>query len=467
MYNVSNFKKTPHTFSVSDRQPVQFQSFTSRQFDQIPQIAKLPNETRFAMQVVSKVLPFRVNQYVIKDLIDWDDIPDDPIFRLTFLQPGMLTKEHFERMANLLRSGANDKEIRIVADEIRSELNPHPAGQQVLNVPFLDGRPLPGMQHKYRETVLFFPRQGQTCHTYCTFCFRWAQFVGIEELRFSASETVKLHRYLAKHKDVTDLLLTGGDPMVMKTRVLREYVEPLLQPELAHIQTIRIGTKSLSYWPYRYVSDSDADDLLRLMERMIKGGKHIAIMAHYNHWQEMETPIARKAIRRIRDTGAIIRSQSPIVAHINDDPDVWARMWRTQIRLGIVPYYMFIARDTGACHYFEVPLAKAWEIYHKALIQVSGLGRTVRGPSMSAGPGKIEIQGIAEINNEKVFVLRFIQGRNPDWVQRPFFARFDPKATWLNNLRPAFGDKKFFYEHEYQAICERRRALEVPKVGTA
>jgi hypothetical protein len=74
---------------------------------------------------------------------------------------------------------------------------------------------------------------------------------------------------------------------------------------------------------------------------------------------------------------------------------------------------------------------------------------------MSAGPGKIEIQGIAEINNEKVFVLRFIQGRNPDWVQRPFFARFDPEATWLNHLRPAFGAEKFFYEDEYQAICEK------------
>ncbi|MDL1958117.1 MAG: lysine 2,3-aminomutase [Deltaproteobacteria bacterium] len=427
----------------------------------------MPNEIRFAMRVVTKVLPFRVNQYVIRHLINWENVPDDPIFRLTFPQQDMLSPEHFDRMANLLRSGADDKEIRTLANEIRAELNPHPAGQQILNIPVLDGRPLKGMQHKYRETVLFFPRQGQTCHTYCTFCFRWPQFVGIEELRFSASETRDLHRYLANNKDVTDFLLTGGDPMVMKTNLLKEYIKPLLQPQFEHIHTIRIGTKSLTYWPYRYVSDGDADDLLRLMERMIRGGKHVAIMAHYNHWQEMETPIARKAIRRICDTGAIIRSQSPVVAYINDDPEVWARMWRTQVRLGIVPYYMFIVRNTGACNYFEVPLAKAYEIYHNALLKVSGLGRTVRGPSMSAGPGKIEIQGIAEINNEKVFVLRFIQGRNPDWIQRPFFARFDPEATWLNHLRPAFGAEKFFYEDEYQAICERERSLEVPSVETA
>jgi KamA family protein len=457
MYYISNLKQTSRTPSLPNRPPFHFRFFTARQLDQIPQIAKLPDEIRFAMRVVTKVLPFRVNQYVIRHLINWENVPDDPIFRLTFPQQDMLTPEHFDRMANLLRSGADDKEIRTLANEIRAELNPHPAGQQDLNVPALDGRPLKGMQHKYRETVLFFPRQGQTCHTYCTFCFRWPQFVGIEELRFSASETRDLHRYIAKHKDVTDLLFTGGDPMVMKTSLLKEYIKPLLQPQFEHIHTIRIGTKSLTYWPYRYVSDSDADDLLRLMERMVNAGKHVAIMAHYNHWQEMKTPIARKAIRRIRDTGAIIRSQSPVVAHINDDTEVWARMWRTQVRLGIVPYYMFVARNTGAGHYFEVPIAKAWEIYHNALLQLSGLGRTVRGPSMSASPGKIEIQGVAEINNEKVFVLRFIQGRNPDWVQRPFFARFDPEATWLNHLRPAFGAKKFFYEDEYQTICERER----------
>ena len=451
MYYSPKLKQIPRTYSVSHSHPSRLRFFSARQLDQIPQITKLPHEVRFAMQVVARVLPFRVNQYVIENLIDWDNVPDDPIFKLTFPQPDMLKKKHFDRMANMLRKGTDEKQIRTVANEIRTELNPHPAAQQILNVPVLNGRPLKGIQHKYRETVLFFPRQGQTCHTYCTFCFRWAQFVGIDELRFSAGKTSDLYQYLAEQKDVTDLLLTGGDPMVMETSLLRKYLRPLLQPEFEHIHNIRIGTKSLTYWPYRYVSDSDADDLLRLMGRMVKGGKHLAIMAHYNHWQEMETPIARKAIRRIRATGAVIRSQSPIVKHINDDPEIWARMWRTQVNLGIVPYYSFIARNTGACHYFELPLAKAFEIYHNAIQKVSGLARTVRGPSMSSIPGKIEIQGIAEINNEKVFVLRFIQGRNPEWVQRPFFAHFDPEATWLNQLRPAFGAKKFFYQDELKA----------------
>ena len=75
---------------------------------------------------------------------------------------------------------------------------------------------------------------------------------------------------------------------------------------------------------------------------------------------------------------------------------------------------------------------------------------------MSTGPGKVEIQGVAEIYGEKVFVLRFIQGRNADWVQRPFFAKFDPGATWLDQLQPAFGEKRFFFEEEYEAMKTRR-----------
>ena len=109
---------------------------------------------------------------------------------------------------------------------------------------------------------------------------------------------------------------------------------------------------------------------------------------------------------------------------------------------------MFVERDTGARHYFEVPLVRAWEIYREAIQRVSGIARTARGPSMSSDPGKVEIQGVTEINGEKVLALRMIQGRNPDWVQRPFFARYDEQATWLNHLQPAFGEERFFFEQD-------------------
>ena len=132
-----------------------------------------------------------------------------------------------------------------------------------------------------------------------------------------------------------------------------------------------------------------------------------------------------------------------------------ADMWRVQVQLGAVPYYMFVERDTGPKNYFEVPLANAAEIFRTAYKRVSGLARTVRGPSMSATPGKVAVDGVAEIHGEKVFVLKFIQGREPDWVGRPFFAQYDPKATWLDDLRPAFGEQRFFFE---QTLTEIKQA---------
>ena len=87
---------------------------------------------------------------------------------------------------------------------------------------------------------------------------------------------------------------------------------------------------------------------------------------------------------------------------INDDADMWAKMWQKQVSLGCIPYYMFVVRDTGAQQYFGVPLVKAEKIFRTAFRKVSGLARTVRGPSMSATPGKVHVLGVSEINGQKV-----------------------------------------------------------------
>ena len=433
----------------------QMKFYGLRDIDKIPQLQNLSAEKRFEIKVVSNVLPFRTNNYVVDELINWDNVPEDPIFQLTFMQKGMLLPEYYEKMATALKSNASPNEIKSIANSIRLEMNPHPAGQLTANVPFLDDNDVvPGVQHKYTETCLVFPSAGQTCHAYCTFCFRWAQFVGDNNLKFATDESNRFQKYLYQHKEVTDVLFTGGDPMIMSLKKLKAYIEPLLSPEFDHIRTIRIGTKSISYWPYRFVTDKDADGILHLFEKIVKAGKHLAIMAHVNHWVELKTNVAKEAVKRIRETGAEIRSQSPLIKHINDDPKIWARMWKDQVKLGIVPYYFFVERDTGAKNYFAVPLARAFEIYRDAYTKVSGLCRTVRGPSMSATPGKVTIEGIAKINDEKVFVLNFLQGRNPDWVKRPFFAKYDRKAKWLNELIPAFDKEKFFFEDELREILD-------------
>ncbi len=422
---------------------MKYTAYTLKTFKQIPQIARLSKEQIFDIEVVGEVLPFKANNYVVNELIDWDHFENDPIYILTFPQKKMLSNEHYDKMAKLLRSGASRPEITKLANQIRMELNPNPAGQ-VHNVPTLNGEKLVGIQHKYDETMLFFPSQGQTCHAYCTFCFRWPQFSGIHDLKFAMKQVDLIIEYLRKNPSITDLLFTGGDPMVMKSKVFRQYIDAIIEAKIPNLRTIRIGTKTLAYWPYRYTSDEDAEELLDVFQKINDNGLNLAIMAHFNHINEMGTVAVAEAIEKIHATGAVIRTQSPIMKHLNDDADMWASMWRKQVDMGLIPYYMFIARETGAQEYFALSLENAWKIFRDAYAQVSGICRTVRGPSMSANPGKVQISGVTQINNEKVFVLNFIQGRNSDWVGKPFFAKYNPDALWLDDLEPAFAEKFLF-----------------------
>lgn len=428
---------------MSQEKPV-YRAFTRTTVHKHPRYQELPMEIQRDIQVVSAVFPFRVNSYVVEQLIDWDNVPNDPLYQLTFPQRQMLSQPSYAEIADLIDNESHQA-VKQAAHRIQLAHNPHPAGQMEYNVPKLDGQPVAGLQHKYNETVLFFPSQGQTCHAYCSYCFRWAQFIGLQDLKFASRESETLARYLKQHGEVSDVLFTGGDPAIMKTKMLRAYIEPLLAPELDHIQTIRIGTKALAYWPFRFVTDDDADDLLRLFEEVIASGKHLAIMAHVSHPREMQTDIARTAVRRLRDVGCEIRMQAPLMKHINDDANVWADIWRDGVKQGMIPYYMFVSRDTGPRNYFEVPLAESLRIFRRAYQRVSGLGRTVRGPVMSATPGKVVVNGVAEIKGQQVFALQFLQGRNPNWVGRPFFAKFNANASWLTDLRPAF-HQQFFFE---------------------
>jgi KamA family protein len=427
---------------------MKYQTYTLHNFKQIPQIENLSEDDILSIEVVGHILPFRTNNYVVNELIDWDNFSEDPMFILNFPQKGMIGEDDFNHMASLIKGGADKDVLRSEANIIREKLNPHPAGQLEYNVPELDGQKLTGVQHKYRETMLFFPSQGQTCHAYCTFCFRWPQFTNMHDMKFSMKEADLIVEYLKQHTEITDLLITGGDPMVMKANVFDTYISKILDANIEHLQTIRIGSKSLSFWPYRYISDADADDMLAVFEKITKAGKNLSFMAHFNHPRELETEAVKLAVQKIRNAGALIRTQSPVLNHINANGNIWADMWNKQVQLGMIPYYMFIARDTGAQDYFGIPVVKAWKIFQKAYTQVSGIARTVRGPSMSCTPGKIRVAGISEIKGERIITLEFIQGRNSDWVARPFFAKYDCKAQWIDDLQPAFGMDDFFYEGE-------------------
>lgn len=431
-----------------------YKSYMLHNYKSIPQVANLSDDLIEAIDVVGSVLPFKTNNYVVENLIDWKKVPDDPIFTLTFPRKNMLREHHYIIIKNVISNGASKSEIKEAANKIRLELNPQPAGQLDHNVPQMNGEKVFGMQHKYRETILFFPGQGQTCHAYCTFCFRWPQFVGMDELKFASKQAEILSEYISQNHEVTDVLFTGGDPLIMKTKILETYIRPLLESNLKHLRHIRIGTKALAYWPFRFLTDDDADDLLRLFSDVKKAGKHLAFMAHFNHPVELKPPAVKQAIDRILKTGAVIRTQSPVLKHINDSPKLWAEMWQKQVALGCIPYYMFVARNTGADHYFSLPLVDVWKLFREAYQSVSGICRSVRGPSMSCLPGKMQILGVNEIGDETVFTMRFIQGRGSDWVAKSFFTRFDENATWYTDLKPAFGEDKFFFTDELNNILK-------------
>jgi KamA family protein len=388
------------------------------------------------------IFPFKASPYLVDELIDWDhegDIGEDPFYRLVFPTMDMLTPEHRDLLNGVCDDG-DPTAIKAAVETIRESLNPHPAGQKALNAP--KQAELTGVQHKYAETVLFFAAAAQTCHAYCTYCFRWAQFIGDADLRFAQKDADSLFDYLEEHHEVSDILFTGGDPMIMKTNMLKQYLEPFKDPDfLPHIKNLRIGTRALTFWPQRFTTDQDADQLMTLLREVKEvGGRHVAIMAHLGHVKELSTDKFRAAVHRLKqEAGVIIRSQSPVMRGINDDAEVWAAKWREEVRLGIVPYYMFIARDTGAQAFFDVPLVRAQRLYADAIRSTSGLCRTARGPSMSCTPGKVEVCGVQTIQGVEAFVLKFLQCRDDAWMGKIFFAKYDKNAVWYDDLEPLPG----------------------------
>ncbi len=400
----------------------------------------LPEDVKKEIDIVSSVIPFKTNNYVTDYLIDWDNYETDPIYTLNFPKREMLTKDQYERVKRASNGNGSDLELKKVIYKIRMEMNPHPA-QQMTNVPILDGEELKGAQHKYRDIILFFPSQGQTCHAHCTFCFRWPQFIKDLDLKFSMNEISKIVEYIRRNEDINEILFTGGDPMVMSPAELSKYIDVLINSGLNNLENIRFGTKSISYWPFTYLPEfsDEAEDMLNLLRRIVDKGFHLSIMAHFNHPNELDNEIVQQAIHNIRQTGAEIRTQSPVIKHINNSSEDWARMWKMQVKLGMVPYYMFIERETGPYDYFSIPLHEVYKIYQEAIKNTGSFAKTVTGPVMSASKGKVQILGITKnpIDGKKYFMMQYVRNRDYRMTFSPFFMHYDPKATWVDQLKKA------------------------------
>jgi len=254
-----------------------------------------------------------------------------------------------------------------------------------------------------------------------------------------AGDVTRLAGYLIAHPEVSVVEFAGADPLTMNTSALRHFIEPLLAAE--HLVSVRLRTAALACWPHRFTADSDADELLRLFDQVSAGGKTLALIADLSHPRELEPDPAREAVRRIRGTGTVIYAEGTLAGTVNDAPGVWAALWRTQVRLGMIPRTMVLVRVTGPGTHFRVTLSRAQQIFAGAYASVFGLARAVRGPAMRDERGLVCIDGTVVADGRKVFVLRYLQALDPDLAGTPFFAAFSADAAWLTELRPAPGTR--------------------------
>ena len=118
----------PNGQNLISLEPPRYKPIVVQQIDKVPELQSLPEDIRFSMKVVGHVLPFRTNRYMVENLINWDNVPEDPLFQLSFPQEGMISKEDFECVADLLRRDAPKEQLHAAIHEIRAGLNPHPGG---------------------------------------------------------------------------------------------------------------------------------------------------------------------------------------------------------------------------------------------------------------------------------------------------------------------------------------------------
>ena len=408
-----------------------FRAVTAADLDELTTHAGLAPEQRLRVRAVAAVLGFHTTTYVTEELIDWSAVPDDPIYRLVFPHEDMLLATDIARITDLLRQDAPAAHVAATAQQVR-------AGLSADHAPRLGEQILPGAYRIDHDGVLVIPsrQDPELDDTPCLDGTRWPVGPG---RAMAADDVDQLTDFLIAHPEVSGVQLSGADPLTMDARALRRFVEPLLA--LEQLETVQIDSSALACWPYRVLTDPDADDTLRLFEQIAASGKALTLMATFSHPSELQPAPVGEAAGRIRGTGAVIRTQGSLIGSVNDAAATWASMWRTQTRMGMVPYIMTIERFTGIGHRFRVPLARAHEIFTHAYASVAGLGRTVRGPVMPVGPGTVCVDGVADIGTQKVFVLRFTHARDPNVIGEPFFATFDPNAVWLTDLKPAFNSR--------------------------
>ena len=350
----------------------------------LSKLEQLSPSERAQLEPVAKEYVFRANDYYLK-LINWDD-PDDPIRQLII--------PRVEEANEWGRLDASNEEAVTVAR---------------------------GVQHKYTDTVLLLCNE--VCGAYCRYCFRKRLFMDEnDEATNDVSEGLK---YIAEHPEVTNVLLTGGDPLLMSTRRLVEIFSALR--EIPHVKIIRMGSKMPAFDPFRVLNDEALHEAFRAYSTP---EKRIYLMAHFDHPREL-TAEAIQSIDTCIKNGVICVNQCPMIRGINDSPEVLSELYERLSFIGCPPYYLFQGRPTAGNEPYEVPMVRGWTIFQEALRRGSGLARRAKF-CMSHETGKIEIMAV----DEKHIYLRYHQAKNASDLGRFMVCHRNDEAYWFDQLQP-------------------------------
>jgi KamA family protein len=348
--------------------------------EQIPQLSQ--SEINRLSDVDEKFV-FRTNDYY-QSLIDWDD-PEDPIRRIVI--PDVQELDDWGQL------DASDEESFTVAK---------------------------GLEHKYDSTALLLVNE--VCAAYCRFCFRKRLFMDEnEEVTKDISEGLE---YIRTHPEINNVLLTGGDPLIMSTSKL----EPIIQQirEVDHVNIIRIGTKIPAFNPMRIYNDPSLEAMFR---KYSTPEKRIYVMAHFNHPREL-TPEAVRGLSFLLNAGAVVVNQTPMIAGVNDDPDVLVEMFNKLSYMGVPPYYVFQCRPTLGNRIYVTPLEEAFEIFETARTRCSGLAKRAR-LVMSHSTGKIEVVGLTEKN----IYFKYLRSPIEDNDAKFMVYKRNPDAYWFDDYK--------------------------------
>lgn len=276
-----------------------------------------------------------------------------------------------------------------------------------------------GLQHKYAQTGLLLVTD--RCASYCRYCFR-KRIVGNDSDEI-VPDFAQLARYFRGHPEMTNVLLSGGDPFMLSTTNLDKILDHLLP--IPHLESIRFGTKMVAFEPKRF-----EDPLLaNLFRRIRESGKTAVIVTHFDHIGEISVD-AERNIRSLCAQEVQFLNQSVLLAKVNDDPAILAATFAKCHQIGIRPYYLFQGRPVKGASHFQVPLRRGLEIVGAINQRLSGIQKTFRY-IMSHYTGKIEI---LDLGADDRLYMRYHQSRTPEKIGKIFSRPHREGACWLDDL---------------------------------